>query len=172
MNSTQLIAHYANHLNLHDVAAVFKGTSTLVIVYPTLEMTGWSFLQRDTPFPSGCQLAIQVRSNLPVHFKDIAPPTKDALSTLEDYLDANDSVLKEAFFEWIGKKDETLNKNVFLVFGEQRQAELEVTTRYFRGMGARVWTTGVKGSWDSFREQLSGVVVVSSQLLCLKRGTY
>jgi hypothetical protein len=81
------------------------------------------------------------------------------------------------------KKGVFLQKNVFLVFPEERKAELEMASKLFDEMGIRVWSSkpcwdvsspdipgrlwsyGVKSAWYAFLERAKeGAIVVSTDL--------
>jgi hypothetical protein len=58
------------------------------------------------------------------------------------------------------------SKNVFLIFGDDREAEMDMTLRLFREMGATDWCSNTLGAWEAFVKKASdpatGIVIVSS----------
>ena len=56
-----------------------------------------------------------------------------------------------------------VSKNVFLLMDDDRNAEIEAFSSVLQLAGISVYTPDDEGSWEEFREQKSGVVIVSSQ---------
>jgi hypothetical protein len=149
-----------NLLIVNGSAAIFRRGSLLIIVYPTLElMSGYSFLGRSNQPQSQCQLSIQVREVAADKLKVHEQASRDNLRNIDHLFRSKFDISKKVFFVW-GDEPEGLAKNVFIMIGEGRLAELEMMSRYFREIGARVWTSVHKGAWESFRAEKSGAIVV------------
>ncbi|KAE9979373.1 hypothetical protein EG327_007053 [Venturia inaequalis] len=149
--------------------AIAKGPSSLLILYPShLILEELVFLERGkSSIEPNCHICVQVRavgSNFPTAIPN--PPTSGFPKTLERYFQKNHDWEPTKFFAWhAGQHTTKTAKNVFLMTHPMsHKAETEILARYFRELGAHVWTPGTKGSWDNFLKIAepngSGVVIL------------
>lgn len=166
----QDMTQLARILTEQSSVAIAQGPSTLLILYPShLILEELVFLERvRSPIEPNCHICVQVRavgSNFPT---PISTPSSDGLpKTLRRYFQRNHGWEPAKLFAWnTGQHTAKTEKNVYLMTHYVSQkAETEILVRYFRELGAQVWTTGTKGSWDNFLKVAesngSGVVIVS-----------
>ncbi|QDS72858.1 hypothetical protein FKW77_007256 [Venturia effusa] len=162
-------AQLSRTLTEQSSVAIAQGPSSLLIMYPShFILEERVFLKRDgTPIEPNCHICLQVRalgSNFPTP-PPIATTSNGLAKTLERYFQKTHGWEPSKFFIW--RSGSTIQKNVFLMTHPQsHKAETEILTRYFREIGAKVWTTATKGSWDDFLKlsdsklKGSGVVVL------------
>jgi hypothetical protein len=150
----------SNLLILNGSVAIFRGASLLIIVYPTLELSSkYSFLERSGRPQTQCQLSIQIREVVANKLNVREPASKDSPHNIDQLFRAKFGISKRIFFTW-SNEPEGLGRNVFIMIDKDRLAESEIMSRYFREIGARVWTSALKGAWESFLAEKSGAVVV------------
>lgn len=161
----------ARTLTEQSSVAIAQGPSSLLIFYPSqFILEERVFLERGkTPIEPNCHICVQVRA-IGRNFPTAIPNSSSASlpRSLERYFHKNHGWEPARFFAWTAGKQTTQTKrNVYIMAHHiSHKAEIEMLARYFREIGAQVWTTGTKGSWDNFlniAEDLdgSGVIIVS-----------
>jgi hypothetical protein len=155
------LARLANALILKGGTAVMRRGALLIIVFPTIESASqYAFLGRPERSRFPCQLSIQVREVADGRLQKRSLAPQNAPRSIHQLFRCKFNIDDKVFFSWTSKP-QALAKNVFLMLGDGRVAETEMMSRYFREIGATVWTNTQAGSWAAFRAQGEGVVVVS-----------
>ncbi|TID27634.1 putative 4-coumarate--CoA ligase 3 [Venturia nashicola] len=165
----QDMTQLARILTEQSSVAIAQGLSSLLILYPShLMLEELVFLERGLSLMEpNCHIYVQVRAvgnNFPTSIP--YPPSAGLPKTLERYFYKNHGWEPAKFFAWHnGQHTSKTAKNVYLMTHHMsHKAETEILARYFRELGAQVWTTGTKGSWDNFLKLAelkgSGVVIM------------
>lgn len=162
----QDMVQLARILTEQSSVAIVQGPSSLLILYPShLILEERVFLERDkTPIEQNCHICVQVRAVGSKFPSPLLSSTSNSLpKNLERYFQKNHNWDPKRFFTWQTGSDRSVKKNVYIMTHHiSHKAETEMLARYFRELGAKVWTTGTKGSWDDFLKfSGSGVIIVS-----------
>ncbi|KAF2405173.1 hypothetical protein EJ06DRAFT_552602 [Trichodelitschia bisporula] len=146
-------------LRVDSAALVPLAGSSLLILYPLEQaQKEWKFLatagtEPSQPAPLGFFIFSGIEAPATTH----QPAYRPEDGTLEGYLKERLGLVGEDFFKC---HEGTVAKVVYLMFNKDNELELEIFTRFFRELGARVYNHLVPGSWKGFCADKEGVVII------------
>jgi hypothetical protein len=148
------MADLADHLAHEGTGLLVHSKNVIILLFPSR-----GDLENDDP-PPASTIGYQIRTTTEYIDDEEWVEAVEEDQELEMWFQHTFGIGIETLFKWPTNPN-TVRKDVFLLLGEDQEAESEALGRYLRWSGIQVYTPEIAGAWNEFKARNEGVVIVS-----------